>query len=174
MKASKFIFISIISILFFWSCTVSNINEKLLIGNWTNGRIKSFIVNKKFSDDTTFTASNKLRLNLDSANIEANERTSLTEFKIGLRAIGPIQPGIFTANMKSEMNFKPDKTVTFLFRKGIMLNGRWKMNRKGNKVMVKDTVTNKKHTINVAEIDLSKLLIYERFPVGDLMIIYNK
>jgi len=173
MKTSKFISLSVIIILLFGSCTVTHVNENLLIGKWKNGKIKSFIVNKKFSEDTIFNASNKLRLGIDSANLEANEKNSLREFKVGLTALGPVKPGGFNANMRNEMNFRADKTVTISLRNGV-INGTWKMNGKGNKVTVRDTVTNKKQTINIALINLSNLIIYEKYPVGNLMFIYSK
>lgn len=173
MKAYKFLFLSVISIFFFWSCTVSHVNETLIIGTWTNGKIKSFIVNKKFAEDTTFTVSNKLRLGLDPAHITANEKTSLQEFKNGVKASGSFKPGSIMSNVKTEMNFKPDKTVTLLYRKG-KIDGTWKMNSKGNKIIVKDTVTKEKLTINIAEINPSKLIIYEPVPIGDLMITFSK
>jgi len=173
MKTYRFIFLAIIGISFFSSCTVSHVNENLIIGDWKMGKIQSFIVDKKLAGDTVYTASNKLRLGLDSANISVNEKASLLEFKQGFKAKGNSKPVSVLTDMKNEMNFKPDKTVTILLKSG-SLNGTWKMNGKGNKIVVKDALTKKKSTINIFDLDLSKLIICEQLPTGNLTILYKK
>jgi len=173
MKTSPLIFLSLISNLFFWSCSVSHINEKLIIGDWTKEKTKSFIINKKYADDTNYTIANKLRLGIDSLNTIENEKASLIEFRNEAKLDGSSKVMTTMSNMKNEMDFKPDKTAIISFRKGKLV-GTWKMNSNGNKVMVKDSVTHKKIIITINKIDSTKMLISESFPKGDLMIVFRK
>jgi hypothetical protein len=173
MKTYRFILSTIIGIAFFSSCTVSHVNENLILGKWKNGKLKSFIVDKKFAGDTAYTTSNKLRLGLDSANLLANEKASLLEFKQSTRTERDVKPTGGPPNIKTEMTFKKDKTVSILLKKG-SIEGTWKMNGKGNKVIIMESATKKKSTINIANIDLANLVIYEKYPAGKLTIVYSK
>ncbi|MEI6455796.1 MAG: hypothetical protein WCO93_05870 [bacterium] len=173
MRTVKFIFFFFVGVIFFVSCTLSKVNEKLIIGKWKNGQIKSFVVDKKYASDTSFAASNKLRLGQDTLNTKETESKSLREFKQAVRSKGISNPNEIKTILKTEIDFKPDKTISIFFKKG-KFDGTWKMNMKGNKVIVKDSITQKKNTIYIIDINQQELKISEKIPKGNLITSFKR
>jgi hypothetical protein len=173
MRTVKSIFFLFVGVIFLVSCTVSNVNEKLIVGRWKNGQIKYFIANKKHANDTSFAAANNLRLGWDTANRKRDEQNSMKEFKESMKTGSTIKPIDFMALMKTSMDFNPDKSATIYTAQG-KHGGTWKMNGKGDKVFVMDTTAKKKITINIARLDSNNLMIFERIPSGDLFFSFKR
>jgi hypothetical protein len=173
MKSIKSIFFFLAGILFLVGCKTTSINEKLIIGNWKNGHINSFVANEKYASDTNFFAANQLRSGSNTPNQKALEQASLKEFKESFKTNTGFKPIDLLTLMKTGMDFNPDKSATLYTAKGNH-GGTWKMNLKGDKVTVLDTLTKKKIIINIAKLDSAKLQICEKIPTGNLYVTFNK
>ena len=137
MKNSIRLLFFVIGITFFASCSVSHVNNKLIIGNWKSEKIGPFISNNKSVKPKTDSLS---------------DEQSLNEFKQGYQNAGKDQKRALKETMYSGFLFKEDKTaVLSLGSKEI--HTVWKMNSKGNNIVLKDTATLKKYVIHIVSVD---------------------
>ncbi len=173
MEKVKFILLIFVGVIFIAGCKVTSQNEKLIIGSWKNGRINSFIVNEKHAADSNFYASNQLRLGAEGQNKNKLEQESLKEFKSGFKSDNSSRPVDFMALIKTGMDINPDKSTTIYTPTG-NYGGKWKMNGKGDKLTITDTVTKKKILLNIAKVDSVRLQVFERIPTGDLYMTFKK
>lgn len=156
------------------SCSVSSLDRKVIIGTWKKEKTEYLPV-KEISEKKT----EGKEVNTISANIDPNEASgldkeslNLLEFKKSIEQAEPRSQMLITSAYKPLMIFREDTTVTLTFLKDT-INGVWKINGKGDKIIVKDK-TNFKITLNIEKVNSEDLIISEKFPDGILQVQYKK
>ncbi len=158
MKNSVRLLFFVIGITFFGSCSVSHVNNKLIIGSWKYDKIGPFISNNK---------------NVKAKTDSLSEEQSLNEFKKGYQNAGKDQKRALKETMYSGFLFKDDKTAIISFgQKDI--HTVWKMNSKGNNIVMKDTATSKKYIVHVVSVDSITLKTESEVLLGKLQRSFKK
>lgn len=140
MKNILYFVIFITGSLYLGSCSVSHVNNKLIVGHWKKEQPGSYSNGKNsrgdtLSDDQRLVELKKLYLEAGKDKVQ------------GLRDM-----------MYTDLSFKADKTVTLSTGKK-NIHGKWKMNSKGNKVVITDTSAAVKHTLIIVSVDSLSLKI---------------
>jgi hypothetical protein len=156
MKNSIRVIIFIIGITFLGSCSVSNVNQKLILGSWKYEKMGPYISGGSGATGDT-----------------VSEGQSLIELKNRYKDAGKEQMRELNETMYTGLIFKEDKTVSIMLRKG-QIHGVWKMNSRGDKITVKDTATSKKYILHIVTIDSLQLKTENPVLDGKLQRNYRK
>jgi hypothetical protein len=155
MKKSIRLIIFFIGIIFLMSCTVSHLNSQLIIGKWKKEQPGSYSNGKNSRGDTLSDAQRLVELK--KLYLEAGK-----DKVQGLRDM-----------MYTDISFKADKTVTLSTGKK-NIHGNWKMNSKGNKVVITDTSAAVKHTLIIVSVDSLSLKISQPVIEGNFQQDFKK
>lgn len=143
---------------FLGSCSVSNVNSKLVIGKWTREKTGPYTSNSQNKAQPGKTVS---------------ENQSMTDMRKDFGNPGKSGKEMLQGVMFTGISFKNDKTAS-VFYSDNELHKKWKMNRSGNKIVLKDSASSKKITINILSVDALHLKAKYFFPQGNLQIDYLK
>ncbi|MCX6266756.1 MAG: hypothetical protein NTW16_05275 [Bacteroidetes bacterium] len=132
-------------------------NSKLIVGYWKYEKMERF---SKISNGKK-TAADTL-----------SDEQSLMELKKSYRDQDKKQIAAMNETMYTALSFKEDKTATVIFRKN-NFHGVWKMNRKGNKIVVTDT-TSKTYVVQITAVDSLYLKTLNPVLDGNLQRIFRK
>ena len=141
--------------IFLGSCTVSHVNNTLIVGNWQKEHGVAYVRDKSSKADSISDAQQMIELK--------NQYLAAGKGKAqGLRDM------LYTG-----ISFKADKTVTLSTGKK-NIHGVWKMNSKGDKVVVTDTSTAVKRTLIIVSIDSLHLKISQPVIEGNFQQDFKK
>lgn len=157
MKIYNRILVFALGLVILGSCSVSKVNSKLIVGYWKYEKMERF---SKISNGKK-TAADTL-----------SDEQSLMELKKSYRDQDKKQIAAMNETMYTALSFKEDKTATVIFRKN-NFHGVWKMNRKGNKIVVTDT-TSKTYVVQITAVDSLYLKTLNPVLDGNLQRIFRK
>jgi hypothetical protein len=155
MKNCTRFLIFVIGIIFLGSCSVSK-NQKLIIGNWQYEKMGYITKDRSANPD------------IDTI----SDSQSLVDLKNRYKDAGKEQSRALRESMYKGFSFRDDKTAT-LFSRGKVTHGVWKMNSKGNKIVVKDSAS-QKYVIQIAALDTLYLKTVNAVLDGTLQRSYKK
>ncbi len=148
------------------SCSVSNMNKQLILGRWEVVKTGPFI--QKNTAAESLQAGDSLTALALNPDVQAEmERQGMTNYKNIARDTKKKQRQVMRASLFSSVVFDADQTATLYFgKKGFP--AQWKMNRRGNKIMMRDTASSIKATLTVVLLDSLNLKTINKFPEGKL------
>jgi hypothetical protein len=155
-KFSRFLTFAIV-LTILGSCSLSKVNSKLVIGNWQYEKMGPYISKNRSANPTGDTISTK---------------ESLIELKTRYKDADKEEVKALRESMYKGFSFREDKTVT-VFSRGYHNEGTWKLNFKGNKIVIKDSVS-QKHVIQIFKLDSLNLVTVNPVLDGSLQRIYGK
>ncbi len=154
------------AMIFLVSCSVSNMNKQLILGRWEVVKTGPFI--QKNTATESIQAGDSLAALALNPEVQAEmERQGMTNYKNIARDTKKKQRQVMRASLFSSIVFDADQTATLYFgKKGFP--ARWTMNRRGNKIIMKDTASSVKATLRVVLLDSLNLKTINKFPEGKL------
>ena len=156
---------------FLASCSTS-INEKLIVGKWNREKINSF---QKHADPKIVSqskTSGKAGPVVTPA-IDPGDSTGIIAFQKSTAGASPDELRKMKNQIGKGMEFHADKTAIMNLNKSV-IEGKWKMNSKGDKITITDSKSNETQKLNLVKIDSLRFVISVEISEGILQVGYIK